>query len=53
MPQMMPLSWLTLYMFFSMTLLLFSFMNYYSYIPKNYSINNNNNKKMIQMHWKW
>nr|AVN67509.1 ATP synthase F0 subunit 8 [Pycnoscelus femapterus] len=28
MPQMMPLSWLTLYMFFIMMLMLFSFMIY-------------------------
>nr|AVN68156.1 ATP synthase F0 subunit 8 [Ectoneura hanitschi] len=38
MPQMMPLSWLLLFMFFSFVFLLFSFMNYYS---------------MIILPWKW
>nr|WGO57889.1 ATP synthase F0 subunit 8 [Brephallus tramlapensis] len=33
MPQMMPLSWLTLYLYFIIMLFIFSFINYYSFIP--------------------
>nr|UBN09045.1 ATP synthase F0 subunit 8 [Panesthia tryoni tryoni] len=33
MPQMMPLSWIMLYMFFISILFMFSFINYYSFIP--------------------
>nr|YP_010946521.1 ATP synthase F0 subunit 8 [Pseudothyrsocera sinensis]WGO57239.1 ATP synthase F0 subunit 8 [Pseudothyrsocera sinensis] len=52
MPQMMPLSWLSLYIFFSLMLLMFAFMNYYSHIPKpNSSEKKNINIKM--MNWKW
>nr|YP_003433944.1 ATP synthase F0 subunit 8 [Siphlonurus immanis] len=31
MPQMAPLSWLTLFIMFSMTLILFNIINYYSF----------------------
>nr|UBN08837.1 ATP synthase F0 subunit 8 [Neogeoscapheus hanni] len=33
MPQMMPLSWTILYIYFIMILFMFVFMNYYSFIP--------------------
>nr|YP_010946859.1 ATP synthase F0 subunit 8 [Rhabdoblatta similsinuata]WGO57616.1 ATP synthase F0 subunit 8 [Rhabdoblatta similsinuata] len=51
MPQMMPLSWLTLYLFFIMMLLIFSFINYYSFIPQPSTA-----KKMLSfktLNWKW
>nr|AVN67778.1 ATP synthase F0 subunit 8 [Periplaneta brunnea] len=52
MPQMMPLSWLMLFIFFSMMFMLFNFMNYFSYIPMKMLTE----KKMINikiMNWKW
>nr|WGO58136.1 ATP synthase F0 subunit 8 [Symploce tubercularis] len=52
MPQMMPLSWLSLYMFFSLMLLMFNFINYYSHIP----YPSLSNKKVINIktfNWKW
>nr|AVN68087.1 ATP synthase F0 subunit 8 [Blattella lituricollis]WGO58214.1 ATP synthase F0 subunit 8 [Blattella foliolata] len=52
MPQMMPLSWLTLYLFFSSMLLIFAFMNYYSYIPQPSSTFKKNINIKI-MNWKW
>nr|WGO57941.1 ATP synthase F0 subunit 8 [Hemithyrsocera longiseta] len=52
MPQMMPLSWLSLYFFFSLLLLLFTFMNYYSYLP-NSSPSEVIAKKIKKMNWKW
>nr|YP_010946716.1 ATP synthase F0 subunit 8 [Paranauphoeta nigra]WGO57447.1 ATP synthase F0 subunit 8 [Paranauphoeta nigra] len=51
MPQMMPLAWLTLYMYFIFMLLIFSFINYYSFI----SLPNMNNKLINSksINWKW
>nr|WHM51917.1 ATP synthase F0 subunit 8 [Incisitermes schwarzi] len=52
MPQMMPLSWLTLFLMFSATLMLFATMNYYMVIPKTEPAT----KKTIlmkSMNWKW
>nr|WGO57954.1 ATP synthase F0 subunit 8 [Hemithyrsocera vittata] len=52
MPQMMPLSWLSLYMYFSITLMLFTFMNYYSHIPYP-SMSKMTFKKINSINWKW
>nr|URX53335.1 ATP synthase F0 subunit 8 [Kalotermes approximatus] len=52
MPQMMPLSWLTLFIMFSATLTLFASMNYYSHIPTTKTFSS----KKIQAKnasWKW
>nr|AVE15547.1 ATP synthase F0 subunit 8 [Mantidae JZ-2017] len=53
MPQMMPLNWLTLFSFFSITLMLFNLMNFYSSFNK--STFKNNNKTMLNKNliWKW
>nr|UBN08980.1 ATP synthase F0 subunit 8 [Panesthia tryoni tegminifera] len=51
MPQMMPLSWIMLYMFFITILFMFSFINYYSFIPLPHP-----KQKMMSpsaMNWKW
>nr|WGO57928.1 ATP synthase F0 subunit 8 [Episymploce sundaica] len=52
MPQMMPLSWLSLYVFFSLMLLMFTFMNYYSHIPQP-SSSTKKNINIKSMNWKW
>nr|ARH53886.1 ATP synthase F0 subunit 8 [Hygrotus nigrolineatus] len=54
MPQMMPLNWIFLYIFFSMMFILFNFMNYYCYLIKN-KINQHNSIKLIKIkyNWKW
>nr|URX53205.1 ATP synthase F0 subunit 8 [Cryptotermes rotundiceps] len=52
MPQMMPMSWLSLFIMFSTTLVLFATLNYYTNIPKTKTTE----KKMIltkPMNWKW
>nr|QNG56382.1 ATP synthase F0 subunit 8 [Macrohyliota sp. 1 MJ-2020] len=51
MPQMAPLSWLTLYMFFSMTFLLYNCMIYYSFKYSNISLKKEISKKTFN--WKW
>nr|YP_010249765.1 ATP synthase F0 subunit 8 [Prodiamesa olivacea]QTT60896.1 ATP synthase F0 subunit 8 [Prodiamesa olivacea] len=54
MPQMAPISWLILFLIFTVTLVLFNILNYYCNLPKTVSsseeksnINNNS------MNWKW
>nr|QIV24630.1 ATP synthase F0 subunit 8 [Rhipidocerus australasiae] len=51
MPQMAPLNWLILLVFFSSTFLLFKASNYWSL---SYSIKTLSNKKIKQtLNWKW
>nr|AYR05301.1 ATP synthase F0 subunit 8 [Coleoptera sp. ACP-2013] len=53
MPQMAPMSWLTLYILFILMFMLMIILNYYTfmYSPKN---NNKYNKKnKIILNWKW
>nr|AVN68067.1 ATP synthase F0 subunit 8 [Laxta sp. BLA048] len=51
MPQMMPLSWLTLYIYFILIFFLFLIINYYSLI--NYPIFMKNKTSIKSMYWKW
>nr|YP_010895317.1 ATP synthase F0 subunit 8 [Victoriana melanorrhina]WJW73908.1 ATP synthase F0 subunit 8 [Victoriana melanorrhina] len=54
MPQMAPISWLSLFMFFSMIFILFNMMNYFIYIPMTHKSNKNLNKiNSNSMNWKW
>nr|YP_010835940.1 ATP synthase F0 subunit 8 [Scopura montana]WGC89459.1 ATP synthase F0 subunit 8 [Scopura montana] len=52
MPQMAPINWLTLLIMFSLILLIFNFMNYFSFLPSPPTIST---KKIsqISMNWKW
>nr|YP_010248585.1 ATP synthase F0 subunit 8 [Trachys variolaris]QTK22439.1 ATP synthase F0 subunit 8 [Trachys variolaris] len=52
MPQMAPLSWLMLFITFSLTLIIFTIINYYStrYQPSKPSMMN---KQMNIVNWKW
>nr|URX52751.1 ATP synthase F0 subunit 8 [Kalotermes sp.] len=52
MPQMMPLSWLTLFAMFASTLILFSVMNYYSY-PQKTKNTQSEGIQTTNMNWKW
>nr|QVL29346.1 ATP synthase F0 subunit 8 [Ceratitis querita] len=53
MPQMAPIGWLSLFIIFSLTFILFSMMNYYSSIPQSpkskISVKNLTNS----LNWKW
>nr|UBN09019.1 ATP synthase F0 subunit 8 [Panesthia tryoni tryoni] len=51
MPQMMPLSWIILYIFFIIILFTFSFINYYSFIPLPLLKEKSMSSKI--MNWKW
>nr|YP_009744656.1 ATP synthase F0 subunit 8 [Neotermes koshunensis]QIG86650.1 ATP synthase F0 subunit 8 [Neotermes koshunensis] len=53
MPQMMPMSWFTLFTMFSATLILFALTNYYTKVPASSLLTT---KKMIMtktLNWKW
>nr|UDD86576.1 ATP synthase F0 subunit 8 [Cryptocercus tianbaensis] len=52
MPQMMPMSWTMLFLFFSTTFMLFNFMSYFMYNPTKKKLMG----KKIQItekFWKW
>nr|AFQ62389.1 ATP synthase F0 subunit 8 [Kateretes pedicularius] len=51
MPQMAPLSWLSLFFYFTLIFLMFNSMNYFSFIYKNKS--SKLNKSMLKYSWKW
>nr|YP_009695364.1 ATP synthase F0 subunit 8 [Vesta saturnalis]QEJ81568.1 ATP synthase F0 subunit 8 [Vesta saturnalis]QRG30032.1 ATP synthase F0 subunit 8 [Emeia pseudosauteri] len=51
MPQMAPMMWLNLFMFFIMVFMMFNVMNYFSMIYKNKSLNFFLKKTLII--WKW
>nr|UFZ13924.1 ATP synthase F0 subunit 8 [Protochauliodes sp.] len=52
MPQMAPINWLFLFMFFSMMLIIFNIMNYFLINPQ-ISTNFYKNIKINSMNWKW
>nr|QLY90100.1 ATP synthase F0 subunit 8 [Metalimnobia quadrinotata] len=54
MPQMAPLSWLTLFIIFSITLIVFNTLNYFSYFPhKKSTLISNQKNKTNSLQWKW
>nr|YP_009110136.1 ATP synthase F0 subunit 8 [Hydrobasileus croceus]AIW64831.1 ATP synthase F0 subunit 8 [Hydrobasileus croceus] len=53
MPQMAPMSWIMLFMFFSLMLVLFSIMNYYLYSPKIPLMDKNKSLTIKMKNWKW
>nr|YP_010852811.1 ATP synthase F0 subunit 8 [Graphium cloanthus]WGL40230.1 ATP synthase F0 subunit 8 [Graphium cloanthus] len=54
MPQMMPINWIMMFIYFILTFILFNIMNYYIFYPKN-----KNNlfplTKILKknLNWKW
>nr|UFI48268.1 ATP synthase F0 subunit 8 [Gymnosoma dolycoridis] len=54
MPQMAPIGWLSLFIMFTMTFLIFNMMNYYSFMnfmPKSNLIKKS--KLSNNLYWKW
>nr|AML26778.1 ATP synthase F0 subunit 8 [Scarabaeidae sp. BMNH 1274752] len=51
MPQMAPLNWLMLFIYFCMMFIIFNMMNYYlfTYKPNSYFYK----KKINKINWKW
>nr|QTC08204.1 ATP synthase F0 subunit 8 [Parachauliodes yanbaru] len=52
MPQMAPLNWLILFMFFTILFMIFNIMNYYIYTPSLTSFPKINLKN-YSLTWKW
>nr|AND96396.1 ATP synthase F0 subunit 8 [Onthophagus bicallosus] len=50
MPQMAPINWLSLLIYFSLIFLMFNVLNYYSF---NYNIKTFFKKKKNNLNWKW
>nr|YP_010432673.1 ATP synthase F0 subunit 8 [Gymnopternus congruens]USW06223.1 ATP synthase F0 subunit 8 [Gymnopternus congruens] len=53
MPQMAPLSWLSLYIMFSITLMLFCVMNYYIFMPQAPKKSKSEKMTSNSLNWKW
>nr|YP_010397515.1 ATP synthase F0 subunit 8 [Sympotthastia takatensis]UQJ73385.1 ATP synthase F0 subunit 8 [Sympotthastia takatensis] len=54
MPQMAPISWLVLFLVFSVTLILFNILNYYCTLPKNLSTSEKETSfNSPSLNWKW
>nr|YP_009328085.1 ATP synthase F0 subunit 8 [Oxya hyla]YP_009515612.1 ATP synthase F0 subunit 8 [Dnopherula yuanmowensis]AKF02251.1 ATP synthase F0 subunit 8 [Oxya hyla intricata]APD14931.1 ATP synthase F0 subunit 8 [Oxya hyla]AST09095.1 ATP synthase F0 subunit 8 [Dnopherula yuanmowensis] len=53
MPQMSPLMWFSLFIIFSITLILFNQMNFFSYKPLIFSKTKSELINMKNMNWKW
>nr|UZG66045.1 ATP synthase F0 subunit 8 [Aquatica ficta] len=51
MPQMAPLSWLNLFIYYAMVFVMYNAMNYYWILYKNNEMKQTKKNKMIS--WKW
>nr|UPX88437.1 ATP synthase F0 subunit 8 [Exorista larvarum] len=53
MPQMAPINWLSLFIIFSITFMIFNMMNYYCYNPLMPKSSNLVKMKFNSLNWKW
>nr|YP_010693181.1 ATP synthase F0 subunit 8 [Zeugodacus rubellus]WCB98427.1 ATP synthase F0 subunit 8 [Zeugodacus rubellus] len=53
MPQMAPINWLSLFIIFSLTFILFSMMNYYSTLPQTPKSKISHKHMSTPFNWKW
>nr|YP_009433061.1 ATP synthase F0 subunit 8 [Culex usquatissimus]ATD12074.1 ATP synthase F0 subunit 8 [Culex usquatissimus] len=53
MPQMAPISWLALFLVFSITLVIFNVKNYFCVSYSSNQTAQNINIKSFKMNWKW
>nr|WNH42046.1 ATPase subunit 8 [Neoperla orthonema] len=53
MPQMAPISWFLLFIVFSGTLLMFNFLNYYSFLPSSPMSTQQSKIEQKSLIWKW
>nr|QEH58853.1 ATP synthase F0 subunit 8 [Caroperla siveci] len=53
MPQMAPISWLSLFIVFSLILLMFNYLNYFSFFTSTPSISTDTKINQTAMNWKW
>nr|UOU85139.1 ATP synthase F0 subunit 8 [Tipula paludosa] len=53
MPQMAPISWLLLFIIFSMTLIIFNTLNYFSFLPSTPKKSQTQKMNNLPLNWKW
>nr|YP_009379001.1 ATP synthase F0 subunit 8 [Pachycerina decemlineata]ARI44215.1 ATP synthase F0 subunit 8 [Pachycerina decemlineata] len=53
MPQMAPIGWLSLFIIFTITFILFNMMNYYSILPSSPKSLQTKLIKSNSLNWKW
>nr|AGC22363.1 ATP synthase F0 subunit 8 [Hemicharilaus monomorphus] len=53
MPQMSPLMWFSLFIMFSITLILFSQLNFFSFKPSPIKSFESTKKEIMKINWKW
>nr|YP_009555374.1 ATP synthase F0 subunit 8 [Triodia sylvina]AZU95911.1 ATP synthase F0 subunit 8 [Triodia sylvina] len=53
MPQMYPLNWIMLFIFFILIFIMFNIMNYYIYLKKNKNIFKKLFSTKLNLIWKW
>nr|YP_010392981.1 ATP synthase F0 subunit 8 [Tipula aestiva]UPX88782.1 ATP synthase F0 subunit 8 [Tipula aestiva] len=53
MPQMAPINWLLLFIIFSITLIIFNILNYFSFLPNNPNLFQPKKKMNTSLNWKW
>nr|QNE85744.1 ATP synthase F0 subunit 8 [Tomosvaryella palliditarsis] len=53
MPQMAPIGWLSLFLIFSMSYMMFNMFNYYTLVPSLSFKKLNKNMNYNSMNWKW
>nr|AYR05331.1 ATP synthase F0 subunit 8 [Coleoptera sp. ACP-2013] len=52
MPQMAPMNWLTLFIYFTIIFIIFNSLNYFMSLKSNKSLFSKSNKKN-SLNWKW
>nr|YP_009945242.1 ATP synthase F0 subunit 8 [Leptopeza flavipes]QOE17367.1 ATP synthase F0 subunit 8 [Leptopeza flavipes]UJG45153.1 ATP synthase F0 subunit 8 [Leptopeza flavipes] len=53
MPQMAPIGWLSLFIIFTITFILFCMMNYYSFLPSAPKTLDMKKMSYNSLNWKW
>nr|YP_010895096.1 ATP synthase F0 subunit 8 [Dorylomorpha alaskensis]WJW73622.1 ATP synthase F0 subunit 8 [Dorylomorpha alaskensis] len=53
MPQMAPISWLSLFIIFSISFMMFNIFNYYNFMPILIKSKTQMSKTQNSMNWKW
>nr|WVH44983.1 ATP synthase F0 subunit 8 [Tipula legalis] len=53
MPQMAPINWLFLFIIFSIILIIFNTLNYFSFLPSTPNQSNMNLLQSTPLNWKW
>nr|YP_010586059.1 ATP synthase F0 subunit 8 [Apsilochorema nigrum]UZZ43795.1 ATP synthase F0 subunit 8 [Apsilochorema nigrum] len=53
MPQMMPINWIMLFIYFIILFIIFNSMNYYNFFYKINKSLTTHQKKIFMFNWKW